>query len=204
MNATPEMCVDLLRHGEAEGGDRFRGSTDDPLTPHGWAQMAAALGDDCTWDGIVSSPARRCADFARHLAHRHGISLQIEKRLREIHFGAWEGKRAADLPAADADVLARFWTDPAHHPPPGGESLIRFRTRVVDAWEALIERHAGERILLVSHGGAIRMILGHVLDIPLNRLPRIEVSHAAVSRVRLQRDAEGRLLPSLVFHAGRL
>ncbi len=64
--------VDLLRHGEPEGGNKYRGALDDPLSELGWAQMRAATGDRCPWQAIVSSPLRRCAAFARELANRHG------------------------------------------------------------------------------------------------------------------------------------
>lgn len=84
--------IDLLRHGETAGGSRYRGSIDDALTPLGWAAMRAALGEECGWNRIVSSPLRRCADFARDLARRHGLPLDIDARLREIHFGDWEGE----------------------------------------------------------------------------------------------------------------
>ena len=58
--------IDLIRHGEPEGGRRYRGATDDPLTAAGWRQMEAAVAG-LSWQRIYSSPLVRCADFARHL-----------------------------------------------------------------------------------------------------------------------------------------
>ena len=65
-----ETHVDLLRHGEVEGGERYRGSTDDALSARGWEQMRAAVGDACAWTGIVSSPLKRCAEFGPIAAYR--------------------------------------------------------------------------------------------------------------------------------------
>ena len=56
--------IDLLRHGEVEGGEIIRGSTDDKLTDEGWAQMQNALQGDIQWDVIISSSLLRCAEFA--------------------------------------------------------------------------------------------------------------------------------------------
>jgi len=174
----------LLRHGETEGGPRYRGSSDDALTPLGWQQMETAVGDT-TWDRIITSPLIRCADFARALAERRSIPLTIDPRLREMHFGAWEGKSAAELMESDADALARFWRDPAANPPPGGEPLADFQARMLGAWREIIQNHPGQRLLLVSHGGPIRAILCEVQGHPLTRMLEIEVGHGALRCVRV-------------------
>ncbi|MGH8566487.1 MAG: histidine phosphatase family protein, partial [Gammaproteobacteria bacterium] len=80
--------VGLLRHGEAEGGPRYRGSTDDPLTANGWMQMWMAVGTEFHWDRIVTSPLARCLDFARELSRRRSLPLEVNDDLRELHFGA--------------------------------------------------------------------------------------------------------------------
>jgi len=56
--------IDLLRHGDVEGGDVFRGSSDDPLSDDGWRQMQDALEDKSGWDVIITSPLQRCCEFA--------------------------------------------------------------------------------------------------------------------------------------------
>ena len=89
--------LDLLRHGVTERGGGLRGSLDDELTAEGWAQMRAAVASAGPWQALVSSPLRRCAAFAEELAARLGLPLQLEADLRELHFGAWEGRSAADL-----------------------------------------------------------------------------------------------------------
>ncbi|HTS54271.1 MAG TPA: alpha-ribazole phosphatase family protein [Burkholderiales bacterium] len=190
--AAHTTLVDLLRHGETERGAGFRGSTDDALTPRGLEQMRAAIEEECTWNWIVTSPLRRCADFARELGRRRRIPVETEQRLQEIHFGAWETKSAEQLTAEDRDGLPRFWSDPSRHPPPGGETLARFQERVVSSWKHQIRRHAGQRILIVSHAGPIRVILCHVLEIAIAELLRFEVPHASVTRIQVDSDAEGR------------
>lgn len=195
MTLAPDTFVALLRHGETQGGTGFRGSTDDPLTPLGWEQMRAAAGG-VPWQRIVASPLRRCAEFARELAERMNIPLELDGRLREMHFGAWEGCSAAELMARDADALARFWRDPASHPPPGAEPWHAFRARVLAAWRELRQSSSGGRVLLVSHGGTIRTIVCDVLNHPPERLLELEldIGHGTLRWVRLGSGGESSLL----------
>lgn len=200
---TAVTTIDLIRHGEPVGGSRYRGHIDDPLSDKGWAQMRAAVGEQRPWDAIVSSTLCRCADFARELAARHNLPLTFEPRFKEIGFGAWEGRTAAELTATDAELLRRFWSDPIAHRPPGAEPLDAFGARVTTAWADLLERHAGSHVLVVAHAGTIRMVVRHVLGMPLSHMFRIDVPNAAITRIRVEGRAEA-ALARLVFHAGMM
>jgi alpha-ribazole phosphatase/probable phosphoglycerate mutase len=198
-----ETTIDMIRHGEPEGGKRYRGQLDDPLSNRGWEQMRRAVGGLCPWDAIVSSPLVRCAAFAREVSERHGLPLSLDERLMEIGFGAWEGRTAAELMAEEPDVLMRFWSDPLHHTPPGAETLTAFRDRVVAAWEETLARHRGRHILLVGHAGQMRLVISHVLGMPVERMFRIQVENAGITRIRV--DGEGEhALPRLLFHGAVL
>lgn len=190
--------IDLLRHGEAAGSPRFRGSTDDPLTGHGWAQMWTAVEKyGPHWNRIIASPLTRCAAFARALGERFSIPFVLDSRIREMHFGAWEGRSAVELMATDAHTLARFWRDPVQHTPPGAEPLSCFEARVLHAWRDNISEYAGERILLITHGGVIRIILRHILHYPIGRMLQFEVGYAAMQRIRIE-HTRGRHRAALV------
>ncbi len=203
MTQSDATVFDLLRHGEPVGGSRYRGQLDDPLSERGWRQMREAVGDHRPWDVILSSPLSRCAAFARELAIRHDLPLEIETRFMELGFGEWEGRTAAELLERDPQLLTRFWQDPVNHAPPGGETLATFRNRIKDAFDEALSRHEGRHVLLVCHAGVIRLLVSHALDMPLDRMFRLDVPSAGISRIRI--DANGAdPLPRLVFHAGRL
>lgn len=173
--------VDLLRHGETVGGTRFRGSLDDPLTGEGIRQMECAVANAGPWDEIVTSPLSRCAAFAESLALKLRVPLAIDERLREIHFGDWEGRSYAELMATAPLALTRFLGDPLRHPPPGAESVETFRERTLDALRDQLTAHnLGRRLLLVTHGGVIRVMLCHARQWPLARLLEIDVPHASL------------------------
>lgn len=169
----------LLRHGATIGGDRYNGSTDVTLSEAGWQQFADAV-NGRHWDRIITSPLRRCADFACRLAHERDIPCGRDTRLREMHFGDWEGRNAEELMRMDAEALGRFWEDPAAHPPPAAESLAQVRARMLSLCREIAAAPADERILLVTHGGPIRIALAECRGIPLRQLLTIAVPHASL------------------------
>jgi len=186
------MLIGLLRHGEARGGVRFRGQTDDPLTAHGHTQMQAALAAEPRWDRVISSPLRRCAEFARAFAARESLPFALDARLREIHFGAWEGRSAAELEAEQPDALAAFWRDPENHLPPGAESFADFRSRVLAVWDEVAADRAYQRVLLVAHGGVIRGVLGQLLGCSIDQLPAYQIRHGGLYRFEVDPDGVAR------------
>jgi len=193
--------MDLIRHGMPVGGRRYRGHIDDPLSDQGWQQMRDAVGDACPWDVIVTSPLRRCADFAHALGEGCGCPVEVEPGITEISFGDWEGRHVQEILDEDPGQVERYWQDPVANTPPGGESLSNFRDRCVNSWQAIGERHQGSHVLVVAHGGLIRTLMTHVLEMPLHAVLRLEVPNAGLTRVRLQDDINGNPAPSLVFHA---
>lgn len=201
---TTETRVDLLRHGEAEGGRRLRGSgTDDPLSPRGWVDMIAVLDREGPWDRIVSSPMRRCADFARVAGERLGVPMVLEPRFTEYDFGAWGGRALEELWAREGEALARFFADPDAVTPPGGEAAVDFRARVRAAWGELLASGAGGAVLLVGHGGVLRQLVADALGVPFSLHAALEWPNAALSRVRVFDDAVAGRTTTLAFHARR-
>lgn len=205
MTSKNELVIDLLRHGEPEGGQMvFRGRTDDPLTALGWQQLENRIGDHHPWDAIITSPARRCADFAQSLAARHALSLEHDERLWELDFGEWEGQRLSDIHQATPGLLADFWNDPCQITPPGGEPLTAFQQRILGAWNQL-QQHRAKHLLVIAHSGTIRVIIGHILGMPLQALLKLELDYASLSRVRVFYNDDQQVTgSSLVFHAGTL
>lgn len=174
------LRLDLLRHGETELGGGLRGSLDDALTEQGWAQMRAAVVAGGPWDRLVSSPLQRCARFAAELGEQLSLPVQLDKDLQELHFGAWEGQSAAALMESDAEALGLFWADPYAFTPPQGEAVSDFAARVLGAITRLHRAHAGERVLLISHGGVMRLLLAQARGLPREQLLSVEVAHASV------------------------
>ena len=182
------LHLDLLRHGETELGGGLRGSLDDALTPLGWQQMRYAVVGGGPWSRLVSSPLQRCARFAEELGAQLGLPVTLEQDLQELHFGAWEGRSAAALMETDADALGRFWSDPYGFTPPEGEPVSDFSARVLAVVQRLHQAYAGERVLLVSHGGVMRLLLARARGLPREQLLNVEVGHGGLFSLQVEAD----------------
>lgn len=176
--------IDLIRHGEAEGGRRYRGATDDPLTAEGWRQMEAAVAGKSSWQHIYTSPLMRCRDFARTLGARRAIPVKEDARLQELGYGVWEGLTPEELRRQDPGQLDRFFNDPLAHQPAGAEPLADFQRRVLAGWMDILRQCGDERVLVVAHAGTLRAVLGHVLGMPLRNIFRMNLGYAAMIRIR--------------------
>lgn len=170
------MRIILARHGEtpwnAEG--RYQGQEDIALSPVGEAQ-ARALGArlrDVRIDRSIASPlarARRTAELA--LGDARAAMLTTDPGLMEIAHGTWEGLLASEIRERDPERL-QAWRDAPHEVlMPDGESLQHVFDR---AWPALLRASEGldgdDTMLVVAHDAVNRVILCHVLGIPLARL----------------------------------
>lgn len=197
------MLIDVLRHGEPVGGARYRGVTDDPLSETGWQQMTDAVNPNPSppWTHIISSPLKRCADFATQLSDTHQLTLHIEPRFAEIDFGDWEGLSSEQIMQHDAKRLKKYWQDPEHNTPPNGELLSDFESRVLMAWQEMLATEKYGHLLVATHGGVLRIIFSHVLAMPRTTLFNISAPYACLSRFE---KPDATTSTQLVFHNGRL
>jgi len=175
------QSIDLLRHGDT-GQCGFRGQLDDALSVVGWEQMRGAVMDG-HWDLVVSSPLQRCAAFARELAAQREVPLQLDERLSEYHFGDWQAVPLERIAEHESEALAKFWTDPVACPPPGAESLARFETRIRAALDA-IALMPPRRVLVITHGGVIRLLHCLRQGWELKEMSSVEVPHASLHRLQ--------------------
>lgn len=197
---TNPTTIDLIRHGEPVGGKRFRGQVDDPLSELGWQQMWTALDGRTPWQQIVSSPLLRCSDFAREIAQRHQLPLRIEPLFREIGFGVWEGHLPEEIARNDPERYARYRADPMTFMPPGAEPMAKFVARVAQGWGTMLDELRGQHILVLCHAGVIRAVFCHVLGAPPDKLFRIQIDYASLSRFQVVDDQP----PALIFHGSKL
>jgi len=182
--------IDLLRHGEPEGGVRYRGDgVDDRLSERGWAQMWAAVGEFSDWTHVISSPLQRCRNFAEAVAERYDLPLAVDARFREMGFGAWEGRRHEEVRDADPEAYYAFFRDAVTHCPPGSEPLETFYARVRSGILAVFDEHPEGHILLVCHLGVMRAATALALELPLSALYRMHAPYAG--RLRMRRTARG-------------
>ncbi|HEX2841048.1 histidine phosphatase family protein [Hyphomicrobium sp.] len=176
--------VDFIRHGATDLGDALLGRSDPPLSDVGRQAVARQLAGR-TWAAIVASPLSRAKQSADIAADACGLEPEIDPAWREIDFGDWDGQPRSVL-AADARFGA-FRANPDANPPPNGEPMENVRARVEAALLRLAVRDTGT-ILVVAHGGSIRMALSVLLALPLDRLWSIRIDAATRITVEMGRD----------------
>ncbi len=113
------------------------------------ARVLAALPE--VWR-VVSSPAQRCMALAKYIVAAKDLPMDIDERLMEMDFGAWQGRYWADVPLSDLDAWA---DDFLHARPHGGESVKMFMSRVSAALAEWSARQ--EPIAIVTHAGVIKV-----------------------------------------------
>lgn len=174
--------IDLLRHGQTEAGSGFFGRTDVKLSAQGFAQMqqAVAMGQ---WDQLISSPLQRCRLFAEHLSRETKLPLTLVPDLQELDFGDWEGLNASQVMAEDAEALAKFWRDPYAYTPPNAEPMSAFASRVFSALDQLKRDFAGQRLLVITHAGVMRLLLAAEQGLAREALLEVVVEHASLHRL---------------------
>ncbi len=175
--------LDVLRHGEPQGGNVFRGRTDHELTELGWQQLEDAT-EGKSWDVIITSPLLRCHEFAQKLAEKLDVPLVISNDLMEFDYGIWENQDMDKVFKEDFERLKGMWSDPMHFAAPEGESLLNFEARVLKAWFGCLNRPE-QKQLLICHGGVIRILLKEALGLPFNNINRLHVPFACRSSIQI-------------------
>ncbi|WP_019256689.1 histidine phosphatase family protein, partial [Burkholderia thailandensis] len=137
---------------------------------------------------VWSSPLARCANVARVLADDVRVPVEIDSRLREIDFGAWE-MRSWD--AIGRDALDRWSADLMHSREHGGESAAQFVARVRPALAALAASASASWV--VTHAGVMRALASHALDVPLEALLARPIAMGGIVWLRRDGDRDWRL-----------
>ena len=191
--------IDVIRHGEPEGGRRYRGyGVDDPLTELGWQQMWSAVPEQAPWQHIISSPLSRCTDFSYALAKKLNIKVTIKDDIKEIGFGDWEGKTPEEIIESDAEAINHFYADPVHNRPNGAEPLDDFSNRVWRTYENIASEFENQHVLIVAHAGVARAITANILGMSLDDVySRLRIEYAAIIKSVIE---EGKP-PKLVIEA---
>ena len=157
----------LVRHGATQLSeeDRFSGADGVELSEEGRRQ-AARLGERLRREGITAlycSPLSRTVETARLIAGPCGLTFETRDGLREISHGRWEGLSRRDVEARYSDEYEAWEADPFTFAPEGGESGVVVLARALPVIRAIVTRHWGERVLVVSHKATIRIVLSSLL-----------------------------------------
>lgn len=180
--------LSIVRHGEtpANVDGVWHGSTDTPLSEHGRSQAArvAAHLAHTRADAVAlySSPLTRARHTAEPISLALGLPIQLRDDLKEYHLGSWEGLTYQEL-LTEHRLFERMHEDPDWQPG-GGESPRQVAERLGGALRSIAEAHPGERVIVVSHGGALTLAFGLLVDRDAGAWRRV-MDNAAVTDLRM-------------------
>lgn len=177
-----------VRHGETlwNRETRIQGFTDIGLSELGqWQaqQLAQALRDEPV-AACYASDLSRARDTAQAVADVHGHAVQTHPGLRERCFGQFEGNTWTEIETQWPEA-SQAWRQrvPDWAPPQGGESLIALSARVLNALNGIAERHLGEQILVVVHGGVLDAFYRAATGLDLQAPRAWELRNTAINRL---------------------
>jgi len=178
-----ETTLIVVRHAETTWNreKRMQGTTDTVLSDVGRAQaqaLARRLANE-TFTALYSSDLSRARDTAQAIAELSGCELMLEPRLRERAFGVFEGLTADEIRARYPEEYACFASRDPDYEVPGGESARGFMRRCLGCLAEIAGRHAGEGVLVVTHGLVLDALyrVAHDLDHGVQRpVPLINAS----------------------------
>ena len=185
-----DVTIYFIRHGETDWNAqaRYQGQADVPMNETGRAQAKRngealrPLLPGIAKADFVASPLARARETMRIVRETLGLKpddFRIDERLKEAHYGDWQGTLLADLPRLDAEGIEARTRDPFRWRPQGGESYEDLMGRILP-WLAAIERHT----VVVSHGGVSRVLRGHILNLDVATVPRLDVPQDRVQVLR--------------------
>jgi probable phosphoglycerate mutase len=177
----------LLRHG-ALGNDnssRFVGQIDLPLAHDGihQAQALAQALRDRKIGAVYSSDLLRTRQTAEIIAGEAGIHIIESRGLREISLGNWEGMSRSEVKTSFPAQYAARGSDIVNYRIPGGESFADCRLRALAAWEQILNCGI-DHIAVVSHAGINRLLLCHLLGMPITQMFRLAQDYGCVNIVQ--------------------
>ncbi len=187
LNAEQNTLLYLVRHGETDWNvaNRFQGQADIPLNGRGHSQGAALAryfaGQPI--QRVYSSDLQRAKDTASYISMAKGLTTEVLPELREISFGSWEGMTRSEI-GKQYPAQVRLWReDPSKLAVPGAETYPVAQERLCQTIKRLVAANCGNNIVVVSHGGAIRLLLTGLLEMDLTGIWHFTLESAGINQL---------------------
>jgi alpha-ribazole phosphatase len=186
---TAKTRIHLIRHGEV-ACQCYNGHFDVALTPRGVEQyhdLKPRL-EPGRITACYTSDLSRTVQGGEILGGHLGVEPVALAELRELNCGAWEGLTISEVQSQRPQEWAERLADLEHFRAPGGESLGDLAARVMPAIRKIVERHRGEEVLVVAHGGVNRVILLDAVGAPLSSMFSFEQQYCALNIIDYYAD----------------
>jgi probable phosphoglycerate mutase len=187
----------IVRHGETawNAERRVQGQLDIPLNAVGLEQADAvgAVLAAGRFDAIYSSDLSRARQTAAPAARALGLEVALDERLRERHYGVFETLTYTECETRYPEDFAKFLARDSEFNFRTGESLTGFAARALRCLEEIAQRHAGESVLVFTHGGVLDKLYRRATGLPITTPREFRIPNAGINRVAVE-GAEWRIL----------
>jgi alpha-ribazole phosphatase len=178
------MKLLLVRHGQTDWNlaQRFQGQSNIPLNETGRKQAAALAGRLSAehFDEIYCSDLQRTTETAKIICKSE---FHSDPRLREVHFGDWEGLTYDEIKSKHPDTLSAWENNIFKNAPPNGETLEQLSARVQSILDELRAKHNDQAVLIVAHGGVLQTLICLALNLNPIMYWQFHLSTASLSEV---------------------
>ena len=189
---TPHTRMYLIRHGQVVGYDqpRYNGQADVTLTDVGMEQyhMLKERLADSKISACYTSDLSRCSAGAEIICQNRGIEPVARRELRELHIGIWEGLTWQEIKANWPDEWLARLADLVNYRVPEGERLLDVEARVMPVIREVVDRHKGQEVLVVGHGGVNRIVLLNAIGAPLAAMFNVEQNFGCLNIIDYYSD----------------
>lgn len=186
MSASPPSTVlYLIRHTEPD--ERFKevyyGQLDIPLSERGLRQIGAVADRVASvpFTAVYSSDLQRAGLLADALADARDLPVRRLEVFRERSLGLLQGLTAEEMKERHGGEFEKWFADRAYHRVPGGENFEDLRDRVLPAVGELVQAFQGQRIVVTTHAGPVRVVLAEHLGMPLDRSLNFTLDYGGIT-----------------------
>ena len=193
MNGKIACRIYLIRHGETANANEvcFNGHYDIDLSSEGKKQsrLIANAFKELPISAVYSSDLKRAQIGAKYIADKHNLKYAPYKELRELAFGNWEGLSISEVHRNYPNKLNERLKNIELFHVEGGESFFQLRDRVIPKFEEIVSKHPSDSIVILCHGGVIRIILAHILKIPIKNLFYISQPYSSINIIQFYEES---------------
>jgi probable phosphoglycerate mutase len=182
-----ETEIILIRHGETEWNSQLRmqGHSNSALSAVGRGQIQA-LGEwmkNVSFEHIYSSDSLRARQTAEAITQYSGDTLQFDQRIREKNLGVFEGLTSIEARERHPEIYRLFKTGGANYVIDEGESTQQVLDRALEFIEEIRLRHPEQRVVMVTHGGVVRVLMKHTLGISIDAPTSFLIKNTGIFRL---------------------
>ena len=179
-----ETEIILIRHGETEWNSqkRMQGHSNSDLSEVGRGQIQelGELMKNVSFDHIYSSDSLRARQTAEAITQYSGHTLQFDQRIREKNLGVFEGLTSTEAKERHPEIYRLFKTAGPNYVIDEGESTQQLLERALEFIEEIRLRHPQERVVMVTHGGVVRVLMKHALGLSIDAPTRFLIKNTGI------------------------